>query len=62
MQIIIEIKLKMKKDTVLFRHPYYPEIKFKRKSVKTTSTMSTSNHEEDLSNFERLSLTGDPNH
>ena len=50
-------KLKMKKkDLCNIRHPYYPEIiKFKKGSVKTTSTLSTSNHDEDFNNLERFS-------
>jgi hypothetical protein len=53
----------MKKEAVqgsVFRHPHYPEIiKFKIGSVKTTSTLSTSNQDEDLNNCEKLSLPGD---
>ena len=50
----------MKKETNIIRHPHYPEIiKFKIGSVKTTSTLSNSNLDEDLNNCERLSLPSD---
>lgn len=45
----------MKKEAII-RHPHYPEIfKFKAASLKTTSTLSTSNWDEDLNNSEKLS-------
>eukprot|EP00347_Sterkiella_histriomuscorum_P010542 403375882 len=51
----------MKKEASYIRHPHYPEIiKFKIGSVKTISTLSTSNVDEtDLNTLERLSLNGD---
>jgi hypothetical protein len=51
----------MKKEaTNIIRHPHYPEIiKFKIGSVKTISTLSNSNWDEDMANFERLSVNGD---
>ena len=50
----------MKKEAAVIRHPHYPEIiKFKIGSVKTTSTLSTSNQDEDLNNCEKLSFTGE---
>lgn len=50
----------MKKEAALIRHPHYPEIiKFKLGSVKTISTLSNSNWEEDQNNMEKLSLPGD---
>lgn len=49
----------MRKEIGL-RHPHYPEIiKFKMGSLKTTSTLSTSNRDEDFNNFEKLSFTGE---
>ena len=54
----------MKKEAPAFiRHPHYPEIiKFKIGSLKTTSTLSTSNcgDTDDINNFEKLSIPGDP--
>jgi hypothetical protein len=45
-----------KKDLTGIRHRYYPEIiKFKKGSVNTTSTLSTSNQDEDFNNSERFS-------
>lgn len=50
----------MKRESAIIRHPHYPEIiKFKIGSVKTISTLSNSNWEEDMNNFEKLSLPGD---
>ena len=50
----------MKKEPALIRHPHYPEIiKFKLGSVKTISTLSSSNWDEDAPNFDRLSLQGE---
>lgn len=51
----------MKKEaSSIIRHPHYPEIiKFKIGSVKTISTLSSSNWEEDMTNFEKLSVNGD---
>ena len=50
----------MKKESTIIRHPHYPEIiKFKVGSLKTTSTLSTSNMDEDINNYEKLSLTGE---
>ena len=51
----------MKKEASnIIRHPHYPEIiKFKIRSVKTISTLSNSNWEEDMTNFEKLSVNGD---
>ena len=50
----------MKKEAAIIRHPHYPEIiKFKIGSVKTISTLSNSNWDDDMNNFEKLSLTGD---
>ena len=49
----------MKKETGI-RHPHYPEIiKFKLGSLKTTSTMSNSNWDDDINNCEKLSFTGE---
>ena len=56
----------MKKEApsaAFIRHPHYPEIiKFKIGSLKTTSTLSTSNcgDADDINNCERLSIPGDP--
>jgi hypothetical protein len=54
----------MKKEAPAFiRHPHYPEIiKFKIGSLKTTSTLSTSNYgdADDINNCEKLSMPGDP--
>lgn len=48
----------MKKEAGIIRHPHYPEIiKFKIGSLKTTSTLSTSNWDEDL--IEKFSLQGE---
>ncbi|CDW82980.1 cct motif family protein [Stylonychia lemnae] len=45
------------------RHPHYPEIiKFKIGSVKTISTLSNSNNDDDFNTFERLSMNGDGFH
>lgn len=53
----------MKKESSFIRHPHYPEIvKFKLGSLKTISTLSNSNMDEDFNNFERLSLNGDVFH
>lgn len=50
----------MKKEASIIMHPHYPEIiKFKIGSVKTTSTLSTSNWDEDITNCEKLSLPGE---
>lgn len=50
----------MKKEAAIIRHPHYPEIiKFKTGSLKTISTLSNSNMDEDLNNFEKLSFPGD---
>lgn len=50
----------MKKEANIIRHPHYPEIiKFKIGSVKTTSTLSTSNLDDELNNCERLSNPSD---
>ncbi len=50
----------MKKEQIIIRHPYYPEIiKFKIGSLKTISTLSTSNQDDDMQNLEKLSLPGD---
>ena len=50
----------MKKEQSFIRHPHYPEIiKFKIGSLKTTSTLSTSNWDDDINNYEKLSLVGD---
>ena len=50
----------MKKGANVIRHPHYPEIiKFKVGSLKTISTLSTSNCDEDLNNCERLTLAGE---
>jgi len=49
----------MRRETFI-RHPHYPEIiKFKIGSVKTISTLSNSNNDDDFNNFERLSMNGD---
>lgn len=52
----------MKKEArQVIRHPHYPEIiKFKVGSLKTISTLSNSNCDEELNNCERLSIIGDP--
>ena len=51
----------MKKEAVI-RHPHYPEIiKFKVGSLKTISTLSTSNCDNE-ENCERLSLPGEGCH
>ncbi len=53
----------MKKEAAIFRHPHYPEIiKFKMGSVKTISTLSNSNWEEDQNNLDKISLPGDAYH
>lgn len=51
----------MKKEAAgVIRHPHYPEIiKFKLGSVKTISTLSASNWDEEFNNSEKLSQIGD---
>ncbi len=45
-----------KKESGIMRHPHFPQIIKLAKSVKTTSTMSTCNQDEDLCNAEKLSF------
>lgn len=54
------IVIKMKREANIIRHPHYPEIiKFKVGSLKTISTLSNSNYDDELNNCERLSLPSD---
>lgn len=45
----------MKREPSFLMHPYYPEILKFKSSLKTSSTLSTSNHDD----LEKLSAPGD---